>query len=503
MSENNIIDLKCVSKTFGGIEALKGVDLSVRKGDVHGIVGENGAGKSTLMNIVAGIYTPDSGEINYQGEDIRSLSINERQKLGISMIHQEVTIFQNLCAARNIFLNNEPKNRLGFIDYELMAKKTMEFFKEFKVVQDPRVRLEALSVAERQLLQIIKAVSFNAKLIIMDEPNTALTDEETARLFGIIDYLKSKGVTVIYISHRLEEVLKIADHISVLRDGECVETFSRDEANMPKLIKAMIGRDMKNIFPPPVTKELDEDKLLELKQLSAEGFLKDISLSVRRGEILGLAGLQGAGRTVLAECIIGDRKFQGNMFLEGNEFIPKSTTTAIKKGIVYLPAERRDEALFPEKNIAYNVILPSLEKAKSNWLVDSGKINTIVKKQVDVLDIKTPSIMQLVLQLSGGNQQKTVFARILTTEPKMIILNEPTRGIDVGSKYEIYLLMQELSRRGIGMVFISSELPELMALSDRILTMYEGEITGEFVPEKSPSEDILHAMMGGKQKAAV
>jgi ABC-type sugar transport system ATPase subunit len=496
MAKTSIFEIKDVSKRFGGTQALKNVSFSVEKGEIHCLVGENGAGKSTLMNVIAGVIAPDSGEIIYNGGTINLKGIRERQNMGISMVHQEINLFPNLSIAKNVFAGREPKSSFGNIKYKTMLEETKKLFGELECEIDPETKVEQLSTAEKQLTQIITALSFDVKVIIMDEPNSALTEEETNHLFNIIRMLKTKGVTVILISHRLEEVISIADRISVLRDGEYVGTISVEGATPKKLCKMMIGKDMESMYPPYANNARDE-VLLEVKELSLSGYFHEVSFKVKKGEVLGIAGLKGCGRVELAECIVGDKRAEGNMYFLGENYKPKSTRQAIEAGVVYLPSERRTESIIPEQNIAFNIALASLDNLKKWLFVSDNRIQCLAKEYKKRLEIKAKSINQLIIELSGGNQQKVVFARVIATEPLCIVLNEPTRGIDVNSKYEIYLLIQELASRGIGIIVISAEMPELMAISDRIITMWDGYVTAEFKrDEKWDDEEILNKMMG-------
>lgn len=498
MHDSTILSIRKVSKRFGGTQALDNVSLDINKGEVHAVVGENGAGKSTLMKIVSGVYAPDSGNVLLEDQDIVHLSIKERQEIGISMVYQEINIFPNLTIARNVFASREPKGRFGFIDYRRMVEETSTLIHELGVNLKPETFVDSLSVAEKQLTQIILAISYQTKVIILDEANTSLTNEETSKLFNIINKLKKKGITVVFVSHRIGEVRTIADRITVLRDGRWSATLSRDEATVRRIVKEMIGRDMEREFPPR-TREKREPRrvVLKIRGLNSSGVLSNVSFDLAEREILGVAGLEGSGKNELAECLIGARALnKGRMELYGKTYTPVHTRDAIKRGIRYIPPERHLDGLIPDKSVAYNIGLSNFERFKSGVFVSDKMMNKTAEIYVDWMKIKASSVKQGIMDLSGGNQQKVIFSRVLVGEPKILIMNEPTRGIDVATKYEVYILMKKLASEGLAILFISSEMPELMALSDRILPLCRGKMAEELDPEKVTQEDVLHAIMG-------
>jgi ABC-type sugar transport system ATPase subunit len=498
MDDSTILSIRNIRKRFGGTQALDNVSLDITRGEVHAVVGENGAGKSTLMKIVSGVYAPDSGEVILDGRNILPLTIKERQEAGISMVYQEINIFPNLSIARNVFASREPKGRLGFIDKRKMLEETRKLIQELGVNLKPDAIVGLLSVAEKQLTQIILALSYNAKMIILDEANTSLTNEETRKLFRIINDLKKRGITVVFVSHRIEQVKEIADRVTVLRDGHWAATLPKSEATVRRIVKEMIGRDMEREFPQRPEKEvINRPIVLKVDNLSSEGWLANVSFELAQGEILGVAGLEGSGKSELGECLIGARKIdKGKMFLFGEPYMPEDSNSSIKKGMRYVPPDRRWDGLIPEKSIAYNIGLSNFERFKKRGLVSDRLMNVTAQEYVARMKIKTTSVKQEILDLSGGNQQKVVFSRVLVGEPRILILNEPTRGIDVGTKYEVYLLMQKLASEGLAIVFISSEIAELMALSDRILALCKGRLEGELNPERASEEEVLSSIMG-------
>lgn len=498
-----VLSVRDISKKFGGTQALSKVSLDFRKGEVHALIGENGAGKSTLMNIIYGLYLPDEGSVLLEGKDILRLSIKQRQECGISMVHQEINVFPNLSVARNLFVSREPVGRIGVCNEKKMVEDTTRLINELGIDIRAEAKVNSLSVADRQMIQIMIALSYKAKVIIFDEPNSALTDEETKNLFRVIRDLKQQEIAIIYISHRMEEVLEIADRISVLRDGHLIGTMERLEATTDKMIQMMVGREMKNAYPPKNTAtRIAGDVVLKVEGLSARGIFEDVSFELHKGEILGFAGLEGSGRTEVFEAIMGLRECSGQILLEGRPFSPRCAHDAIKQGVIYVPPDRRADSIIPQKSVAQNIALASLERLKRGILVADDKIRGMAESYVKKLKIKAASVNQMVLELSGGNQQKVVFARALGVEPKVLLLNEPTRGIDVGAKYEIYLLLQSLATQGLGILVISSELPELIGISDRIIAVWEGRIAGEFDPEVSSKEAILGAMMGEREEVS-
>jgi len=494
-TDDIILEMKHISKSFPGVQALEKVAFYCKKGEVKALVGENGAGKSTLMKILAGVYQPDEGEIFLKREKVQFNNPHDAQKVGISIIYQEGSLLPYLNVAENIFLGREPRKRLGFIDSSTLYRKTQELLDELSVEIDLTAPVYDLSLAQRQMIEIAKALSLNAELIIMDEPSAALTTQELDRLFQIIHSLKDHGVTVIYISHRIEEIFHIADRVTVLKDGKVVSTTSIEEMNEEILIRQMVGRDMDGRFPSKG--EFEKKKGLSVVGLSCQGVLHDINLELRKGEIVGLAGLVGSGRTELAKAIFGViRPDKGAIYLNGRKIKIKSPRDAIDNGIGLVTEDRKREGLILGLSVKKNTTLPSLDRLTRMGLVPEKREREMVKKIVQELDIRTPSIDRQVEYLSGGNQQKVSLAKWLITESDVIIFDEPTRGIDVGAKFEIYNLVLNLAGRGKAILMISSELPEILGLSDRILVMREGKMVGELLPQDATEEKIISLATG-------
>jgi len=490
-----IIKLESICKRFEGIEALKNVSLNIKKGETHAIVGENGAGKSTLMNILCGVLYPDSGSVYFEGQEIQKLTIKERHTKGLAMIHQETNLITNLNVVRNVFLTREPKTPYGFVNYSLMLQKTKEIINELKIDLDPQEVTENLGIADKQLTQIIIGLSYDAKVLVMDEPNSALNDAESANLFRIINSLKQKGVTVIYISHRLEEVMMISDRITILRDGLYQGTINTKESSIKNIVGKMVGHSM-NINSVHRHKKSIEESLLKVENLSCSGCFTNISFELGKGEILGVSGLIGSGCTPLAECLIGLRlPISGNMYLKLKKYAPKNTRYAIDSGIVYIPPDRHHDSLLLDKNIIFNVIISNLKRTKGIVLISEKKNKLLTNKYINEVKIKASNIYQILKTLSGGNQQKVVLARTLATNPKLIVCNEATRGIDVGAKQEIYELIRKLASQGVSILFISSEIEEIINLSDRIIVLRGGKLVREFDPKVVNKKDVLNAML--------
>jgi methyl-galactoside transport system ATP-binding protein/inositol transport system ATP-binding protein len=470
--------MKNIVKTFPGVQALRGVDLKVRRGEIHALVGENGAGKSTLMKCVIGIHAPTSGQIIFNGRELDHYSPAEALKMGISMIHQELNPILHRPIMENFWLGREPKTKLGLVDHRKMAEMTREVLGEIHMTEDPGTLMSKLTVAKMQMCEIGKAISYNSKLILMDEPTSALTNREIEQLFLIMRKLKEKGASMIYISHKLDEIYKIADTISVYRDGEYIGTGKPDELKVDRLINMMVGRDVKEMFPK-VPCPIGEVKL-EVKNLSHRKHFKNISFNVRRGEILGVAGLIGAGRSEVMETIFGIRqKSGGSIFVDGKEVRIRRVDDAKKTGMAFITEDRRNSGVFPMLNIELNMIIGSIQQflGKTGFL--RGKLmRERCEEYVQKVQIKTPGLAQLIQNLSGGNQQKVLVARWLMTNPDIILFDEPTRGIDVFTKSEIHRLITRLAGEGKSIVMISSELSEVMGMSDRIMIMHQGKITG-------------------------
>ena len=465
--KNYRLEVRNLHKRFPGVYAIKGVSFQIAPGEVHALVGENGAGKSTLMKMITGEYTPDEGEIFHNGEQIKPKSIADSQKKGISMIHQELAPLPDMTIADNIFLGQEIMNGKFLNDHE-MIEQTKDILREYGMDFDPRLKVGRLSVAQIQMLEIIKAVRKNADIIIMDEPTSSLSDEESQKLFRIIKELTDKGVSIIYISHRLEEILKLTDRITVLRDGEYIKTVDAKGVTQNELVEMMVGRSLDQIYPKE--KVGIGDVVFEARNLCRKDVFNNISFQVHAGEILGFSGLVGAGRSEIMNAIFGlDKLDSGQIFMDGQEIKVRSPQDAIKNKIA---------------SIKENISLPNLPKLHKKLFINSAKEKNAVEDYRKSLGIKCATTNVAVGTLSGGNQQKVVLAKWLQSEPKLLILDEPTRGIDVGAKFEIYKMMVELAKKGIAIIMISSELPEVMGMSDRIMVVSKGRITGTYTKEE-------------------
>jgi len=496
--DETILEMTDIQKIFPGVLALSGVDLAIKKGEVHALMGENGAGKSTLVKILMGLYRPDGGHIRFCGEEVSIDSPSIALRLGISMIHQELSPIPEMTVAENIFLGRESLLPwTPFIKKKEQKERTRELLAEFNLDLGAGVKMSSLSVAQMQMVEIIKAVSYESKLIIMDEPTSALADEEADNLFKTIRDLKRKNVAVIYISHRLEEVFEIADRATVLRDGRYIGTLDKDGITRDRLISMMVGRELSTIYPkqavemgPPV---------LEAKGFDRKGIFSGIGFVVHRGEILGIAGLIGSGRSEIMRALYGlDPLDSGELYLEGKKISIRSPRDAIRKGIVMVNEDRKGYGLVLCRSVRENIALQNLEHLTSIGLFIRRKNETKgCSSMVERLSVKAPSLAVAAESLSGGNQQKVVLAKSLMIRPRVLILDEPTRGIDIGAKAEIHRLMSEFASEGMAIIMISSELPEIMGMSDRILVIGEGRIRGEFLRDQASQEDILKCALAG------
>ncbi|WP_313893809.1 sugar ABC transporter ATP-binding protein [Psychrobacillus sp.] len=482
-----------ITKSFPGVKALSDVQVDLQYGEVLALVGENGAGKSTLMKILTGIYQKDEGTITLQGNEINVTSPKQAQELGISIIHQELNLMRDLTIAENIFIGREPKGALNLlVDDKKLNNQTKELFEKLNLDLDPKTKVQHLTVAKQQMVEIAKALSFNSKILIMDEPTTALTELEIEVLFEIINSLREKGVGIIYISHRMDELKRISDRITVMRDGTYVDTLITAETEMSKVIQLMVGRHV-YIESKPNIAEGEKEIVLQMKNISTKALLKDVSFELKKGEILGFAGLMGAGRTEVARVLFGaDPATTGTINLHGNEVKIKSPAVAVKHGIGYLSEDRKQFGLLVNMDVKSNIALATIKDYQSKAMfVSDSKIKKIAIEYVDQLKIKTPSVDQEIRLLSGGNQQKVVIAKWLQRDCDILIFDEPTRGIDVGAKGEIYKLLDELAASGKSIIMISSELPEILRMSHRIVVMAEGKITGVLSSEEATQEKIM------------
>ncbi|KRQ86469.1 Ribose import ATP-binding protein RbsA [Caloramator mitchellensis] len=494
-SKNPILEMTGISKSFPGVKALSGVNLRAFPGEVMALLGENGAGKSTLMKILSGVYKKDEGSIKINGDEVEINGIKDAQRLGISIIHQELSLLPNLTIYENLFLGCELFD--GFkLDKKEMIRKSQELLRKFDFTLSPKTLTKELTVGEMQMVEIIKAVSKDARIIIMDEPTTALTEVETEKLFKIIKQLKDHDVAIIYISHRMEEIFRICDRITVLRDGSFIGEESIENVDKDKLISMMVGRRLEEQFPYAEVKA--GEAILEVKNLSWGNKIKNVSFELKKGEILGIAGLMGSGRTEVAKLIFGEyKRTNGEVIIEGKRVKINSPKDAIENGVAYLSEDRKKEGLVLKLSVLENMTLSNIKKyenriKKINKRNELKDCNEFSKK----LSVKMSSPYQLVKNLSGGNQQKVIIAKWLLNAPKILIFDEPTRGIDVGAKKEIYEILNELKRQGKGIIMISSEMEEILGVSDRILVMHEGKITGEISRKEANQEIIMKYAVG-------
>jgi len=476
-NDNYLLRMVNIDKSFPGVQALKSVNLNVGYGEVHALVGENGAGKSTLMKCLIGIYSPNGGEIYFDGKKIENYTTAQALQMGISMIHQELSPILYRPIMENLWLGREPVNKFGFVDHNQMYKQSLDVLKEIELDEDPRTLMANLTVAKMQMVEIAKAISYNAKLIIMDEPSSALTEHEEEQLFKIIRKLKESGTSVIYISHRLSEIISIADKVTVMRDGRDVGTENIENISLDQIITMMIGRTMDEMYPK--LKVNIGEPILQVKNLSHRKYFKNVSFEVRRGEIFGIAGLIGAGRTEVIETIFGIRpKSEGEILINGKPVEINSPRDAIANRMGFLTEDRRATGIFSVLGVDVNMAIPNYDRFVTKFgFVNERAVSESCMKFVNEIQIKTPSLTQKIQNLSGGNQQKVLMARWLMTEPDILFLDEPTRGIDVGAKAEIYKLITMLAAEGKCIVMVSSELPEILGMSDRIMVMHEGRVT--------------------------
>ncbi len=490
--EKYLLEMKNISKTFPSVKALDGVSFAVRAGTVHALMGENGAGKSTLMKCLFGIYTPDSGEILLDGKQVTFKNPKNALEHGVAMVHQELNQALKRSVADNIWLGRYP-TALGFITKEgKMRAKTREIFNSLGIDIPPEQIMSTMSVSERQMAEIAKAVSYNAKVIVLDEPTSSLNDKEVEHLFRIMEKLKAQGCGIIYISHKMEEILRISDDVTVMRDGKHIATESAEKLDMDKIIKLMVGRELTERFPPKTNKA--GNVALEVKGISTRyANIRDVSFKVRKGEIVGVAGLGGAGRTELLEALFGlAERSGGKMLLHGKEITNKTPRESKKNGFAMLTEERRSTGIFGILDITDNTVISGLSKYRVGGLfLNEGKMRRDTEWSIKSMHIKTPSHRTKIRSLSGGNQQKVILGRWLLTDPEVLLLDEPTRGIDVGAKYEIYQLIIDLASKGKCVIMVSSEMPELLGVCDRILVMSGGRLAGELEASAATQESIM------------
>ncbi|MDU5373300.1 sugar ABC transporter ATP-binding protein [Anaerococcus vaginalis] len=490
------IEMKDIYKSFGKNDVLKGVDFTLNDGEIHALVGENGAGKSTLMNILSGVLSKDRGEILIDGKEVDISDTNVAKKYGISFIHQELSDWPELTVMDNIFMNNEIKNGI-FLDKAKMRKKCIELLERFDLDINPKTKVSELSVGQRQMMEIAKANLNKVNVLILDEPTSALTNNEIDKLFKLIKRLRDKNVSMIYISHRMEEIFSLTNKITVMRDGKSVSVMDTNKTDEREVVSYMVGRDIGDFYP-----EMDaeiSDVKIELKNFNREGFFKDINIKAKKGEVLGISGLMGAGRTEIMRSVFGlDPKDSGEVFIDGKKIEIKNPADAIKNKIGFVTENRQEEGLILDESIRENISLLNFDKFSKNSFIDKAKEKNLSDNLVDSFKVKTQSSESKISDLSGGNQQKVVFAKWYAIGPEILILDEPTKGVDVGAKREIYDLIRELTKKAVSIILISSDLPELISLSNRIYVIHEGKIQGELLKKDASQEKIMTLATGGR-----
>ena len=490
------IEMKGIDKSFGTNQVLKNAGFYLKDGEVHALMGENGAGKSTLMKILTGVYTRDAGTVYVDGKEVLYKSPQEAEKAGIVFIYQELNVLFDLTVEENLFMGKEITKRFGICDKKAMREKAQEVMDRMGVNIPVTALMSDLSVGQQQMVEICKALMVDAKVLIMDEPTAALTQSETKVLFEVIKSLREKGVSIVYISHRMEEIFELCDRITVLRDGTYVDTRYIKDINMDDIVQMMIGRTIGERFPKRDVKIGDE--VLRVEGLTHEKLFRNVSFSVRAGEVLGFSGLMGAGRTEIMQAIFGNIPLkEGKIFIEGKEVVIKNPRQAIKAGIGFITEDRKTEGLLLEKSIAENIEIANLNKISKNSVLQKNKQKEIVKKGIEEFRIRCFGPDHECNNLSGGNQQKVVLAKWIYTDPKILILDEPTRGVDIGAKKEIYSVINDLAAKGVAVILVSSELPEVLGMSDRITVVHEGRITGTLSAEEADQAKVMTLATGG------
>jgi rhamnose transport system ATP-binding protein len=501
MTDIPILELQHAVKSFGAVHALEDGDIELFGGEVHGLVGENGAGKSTLVKILAGVHRPDAGRLVIDGNEAIFENAKQSQAAGIAIIFQEPTLFPDLTVAENIFVGTQPLKRFRRIDVRRMRREAASVFDQLGVRLDPDRLARGLSIADQQLVEIAKALTSNARVIVMDEPTAALTNTEVERLFGIVEALRARGNAVLFVSHRLEEIFAICERVTVMRDGRHVLTKPVGELTVQSVIRAMVGRDMDALFPKVAAER--GNVVLKVDRLTREGVFNDVSFEVRQGEIVSLAGLVGAGRSEIARAIFGiDRWDAGSVEVAGRRLRPGSPTSAMAAGVALVPEDRRQQGLLMDFSIERNIALASLDEVRRGGLIPRGAERRFAKDWAVKLQLKYGKLANPVWTLSGGNQQKVVLAKWLARRPTVLIVDEPTRGIDVGTKAEVHRLLSELAAQGVAVLMISSELPEVLGMADRIVVLFEGRVTREFARAEATEDAIMHAATGLVEEAA-
>ena len=497
MAETFALEVKGIEKSFPGTKALSGVDFQLRKGEIHALVGENGAGKSTLMNVIDGIYHPDAGEIFVNGQKVDIKSPLDAQRCGIGFVHQEIALCPDVTVAENVYMAAINTSKKAFVNYKELYRNTAEVLEPLSPIKAD-MTVGDLSISNQQVVEIAKALTLDCKILILDEPTAALTESETDALFAIMRALKKQGISMIYISHRMAEVFSQCDRVSTLRDGHYIGTDDVAKTNPEAVVSKMVGREIGDLYPAKMTDEFDDSRiLLEVQHLSNGGRFKDINFKLYNGEILGLAGLVGAGRSEVAKAICGlYPKKSGQVFFHGDALNAQTYEDAIEKGIVYLTEDRKVEGVFLDMSIKNNISAMDIQQVASKGLVDKKKEEAQAKSLAAKLRVKCSALSQHASSLSGGNQQKVLIAKLLSVNPSIILMDEPTRGIDVGAKSEIHRLLRDLANQGIGVIMISSELPEVIGMCDRVLVMHEGRQSGILTGDDITEEKIIHLASG-------
>jgi len=501
MTDTPLLELQHATKSFGAVHALEDGDIALHGGEVHGLVGENGAGKSTLVKILAGVHRPDAGRLVIDGDEAIFENAKQSQAAGIAIIFQEPTLFPDLTVAENIFVGVQPLKRFRRIDTRRMRREASAVFEQLGVRLDPDRLTRGLSIADQQLVEIVKALTSNARVIVMDEPTAALTNTEVERLFRIVETLRARGTAILFVSHRLEEIFAICQRVTVMRDGRHVLTKPIGELTVQSIIRAMVGRDMDALFPKVAAEQ--GDVVLAVDRLTREGVFTDVSFDVRRGEIVALAGLVGAGRSEVARAIFGiDRWDAGSVEVAGRRLPAASPTAAMAAGLALVPEDRRQQGLVMDFSIERNIALASLDTVRRGGLIPRGAERKFARDWAVRLQLKYGRLSNPVWTLSGGNQQKVVLAKWLARKPTVLIVDEPTRGIDVGTKAEVHRLLSELAAQGVAVLMISSELPEVLGMADRIVVLFEGRVMREFARAEATEDAIMHAATGLVEDAA-
>lgn len=490
-----LLEMKGIGKTFPGVKALEGMNLTIREGQVHALLGENGAGKSTLIKILSGAYTKDEGEIFFEGQPVDIRGPQDAQALGISTIYQEFNLARDLTVAENIFLGHLPTKGIA-VDWARVKERSREILDTLGVTFSVDALTSSLSVAEQQLVEIAKSLNRKTRILIMDEPSAVLGEKDLEKLFQVVRSLQAQGIGIVYISHRLKEIFELADQVTVLKDGRYIDTKNVSEVTMDDLVKLMIGRDLKDVYPK--RDPTPGDVLLEVKNVSRTKLVHDVSFELRAGEIVGFAGITGSGRTELVRTIFGADPYTGEMRIAGKPYKARSPADAISNGVALVTEDRKAQGLFLKLNVTFNTTISGLKYLCRFGILQLPKELALVKKMIQELSIKTPGPNFIVVNMSGGNQQKVVLARWLSIGTRIFIMDEPTRGIDVGSKSEIYQIMDQLTKKGVGIIMISSELPEVLGMSDRIMVMRQGTIVKELSRAEASEEAIMKYAVGSE-----